>query len=120
MGPFVGFPKHGRQLFGILSKGHAEVKRGYDESGAAYHLRLDSANLTMNRLRIVTRSFLAKCYAVVPPRIETIESGERVFYMRNEDGHALFARASDPEGKEPFIVDAATFEANSEFRSSRS
>jgi hypothetical protein len=67
-------------------------------------------------LRKVTRSFTAKLHYKEPPMHETFGVGDLLLYKREERGHSVFTRQSDPEGAAPFMADSETFKTSTESR----
>lgn len=75
-----------------------------DPDTARYNL------LVASRARIVTRPFSAKHLYVVPSQHETFEKGNKLVFLRLEEGHTIFMRRLEKRNPWPcFIVDEATF-----------
>ena len=67
-------------------------------------------------LRRVTKKFTAQTHYKDPPMLETFGVGELLLYKREERGHSVFTRESDPEGAAPFLADSETFKKSTESR----
>jgi hypothetical protein len=78
----------------------------------------------MNRSRTVTSAFRAKKHAKEPAEHVEFEPDEKVVYWKHPDGedgkaddrYVIFGREDDRKRTDPFLVDAATFDANTEGR----
>ena len=70
-------------------------------------------------LRRVTTAFEARGHHQEPSAREMFQVGDLVLYKRDETGHSVFTRESDPEGAAPFLVDSKTFESSTEPRYAR-
>jgi hypothetical protein len=89
---------------------------GVNLEGVPYVLILTGVRTMEKCLRKVTKSFTAKTHYKEPPVHETFSVGDLLIYRREERGHSVFTRESDPEGAAPFMADSEIFKQSTESR----